>query len=136
MSSKKSTLNRSVAYSSFEHLHFAMVQFVIGESKHKNSTETCHAIIENMGFIAGQKSAERMTSNKPRFGDDHLDLIKVLCKEFWNDWFGAYIHLFKNDTCVGVSEDACFFLWHTLVFFSITQFLLPYNEQHRRINTF
>ena len=90
MSSRRpTTSSRFVAHTAFEHLHFAIVNFILTESKHKSSMETCHSLIENIGYVTGQKIAERTTANKPRFGDDHLDVIKVLCKEFWNDWFGT-----------------------------------------------
>jgi hypothetical protein len=87
------TTSRAVSFIGFEHLHMQIVHFVLNESKHKHSGEECHAILEHMGYTAGQKSTERMTCNIQRFGDDHLDVIKFLCKDFWSEWFGMVIIL-------------------------------------------
>jgi hypothetical protein len=31
-----------------------------------------------------------MTATKAKFGDERLDVIKFLCKDFWIEWFGMF----------------------------------------------
>ena len=47
------------------------------------------------GFRVGKQLIERYTINKPLFGSD-LDVIKFICKEFWNDLFRKQVSLFPN----------------------------------------
>ena len=51
------------------------------------------------GFRVGKQLIERYTINKPLFGSD-LDVIKFICKEFWNDLFRKQVSLFPNKPSV------------------------------------
>lgn len=46
--------------------------------------------LEQVGFVTGQKFAEKLTKDYSRFKDE-LDIIKFICKEFWNALFGKQI---------------------------------------------
>lgn len=46
--------------------------------------------LEELGFVTGQKFAEKLTKDYSRFKDE-LDIIKFICKEFWSGLFGKQI---------------------------------------------
>lgn len=52
--------------------------------------ETDVTPVEAIGFATGQKFAEKLTKDYNRFKDE-LDIIKFVCKEFWNALFGKQI---------------------------------------------
>lgn len=39
-----------------------------------------------VGYRAGRQLVERYAANRPRLGEN-LDVIKFICKEFWNEVF-------------------------------------------------
>lgn len=54
------------------------------------------AALEAIGFRLGQQLAERYTRDKPRLGDT-LDVIKFVCKDFWQALFKKQVDNLKTN---------------------------------------
>jgi len=52
--------------------------------------------LEQMGFQVGVRLAERLTADKPRFGDS-LEAVKFVCKDFWTQVFKKQIDNLKTN---------------------------------------
>ncbi|XP_017347032.1 trafficking protein particle complex subunit 6B, like [Ictalurus punctatus] len=78
----------------FEFLHMEMVSHIYTEHTTREDIErervTCVSVLEGMGFRVGQGLIERFTKDCPTFKDD-LDIMKFLCKDFWNGIFRKQI---------------------------------------------
>ena len=63
----------------------------------KNSKEKAYSVVEKMGYNVGVRMAEKLTKDRTtRFTDD-LDIIKFICKEFWNEVFKKQIDNLKTN---------------------------------------
>lgn len=86
--------------------------------------------LEQVGYVTGQKFAERLTKDYSRFKDE-LDMIKFICKEFWNALFGKQMdNLRTNHMGVYVLLDQRF------KFISRISNSRQFNEQMPRYVTF
>lgn len=66
------------------------------------------ATLEAIGFRVGRQLAERYTKDKPRLGDT-LEVIKFICKEFWQATFKKQIDNLKtNHRGIYVLQDNTF----------------------------
>lgn len=78
----------------FEFLHMEMVSHLYSEQESREDVErervTCMSVLEGMGFRVGQGLIERFTKDCLTFKDD-LDVLKFLCKDFWNRIFRKQI---------------------------------------------
>ncbi|XP_043928697.1 trafficking protein particle complex subunit 6b-like [Protopterus annectens] len=75
----------------FEFLHMEIVAHVSKSHSHNEQEPgKCITILEKMGFRVGQGLIERITKDSPSFKDD-LDVMKFICKEFWNNTFRKQI---------------------------------------------
>ncbi|KAF7699799.1 trafficking protein particle complex subunit 6B, like [Silurus meridionalis] len=78
----------------FEFLHMEMVSHIYKEQTTRDDIEkervTCVSVLEGMGFRVGQGLIERFTRDCPTFKDD-LDIMKFVCKDFWNVIFRKQI---------------------------------------------
>ncbi|EFJ48044.1 hypothetical protein VOLCADRAFT_91209 [Volvox carteri f. nagariensis] len=62
----------------------------------KQSGPAAAAALEAIGFRVGQQLAERYTRDKPRLGDT-LEIIKFLCKDFWQALFKKQVDNLKTN---------------------------------------
>ena len=60
---------------------------VLRKDVEKVSHDACCA-----GYRVGRQLAERYTFERPRLGEN-LDVIKFICKEFWNEAFRKQVLL-------------------------------------------
>ncbi|XP_062872750.1 trafficking protein particle complex subunit 6B, like [Trichomycterus rosablanca] len=78
----------------FEFLHMEIVSYVYREQTAQEDQDkdrvTSISVLEGMGFRVGQGLIERCTKDYPSFKDD-LDMIKFICKDFWNGIFKKQI---------------------------------------------
>lgn len=66
------------------------------------------ATLEAIGFRVGRQLAERYTKDKPRLGDT-LEVIKFICKEFWQATFKKQVDNLKtNHRGIYVLQDNTF----------------------------
>ncbi|GLI71679.1 hypothetical protein VaNZ11_016961 [Volvox africanus] len=62
----------------------------------KQSGPAAAAALEAVGFRVGQQLAERYTRDKTRLGDT-LEIIKFVCKEFWQALFKKQVDNLKTN---------------------------------------
>lgn len=73
-----------------------------------NTNDIINFKLEHIGFHVGQKLAERITKERPGFPDT-LEIIRWLCREFWNTIFKRQIDQLKtNKKGVYVMHDTKF----------------------------
>lgn len=91
--------------SCYDFLYMEMVDYIVRSSK---SNDQVFQTLEQLGFRVGQRLAERIAKDKPRF-KDHLELIKFLCKDFWSAMYNKNIdNLRTNHRGVYVLYDTNF----------------------------
>ena len=66
----------------------------------------------NAGYRVGRQLVERYAANRPRLGEN-LDVIKFICKEFWNEVFHKQVSLplpsvIEHSRVVLLHKDLCF----------------------------
>jgi len=84
---------RELAESCFEFLYLELVRtFYVKEEDDRGT----RASLDAMGFQVGQQLAERYTLERARFSD-HLEVIKFICKEFWNELFKKQVDNLKTN---------------------------------------
>lgn len=55
------------------------------------------------GYRVGRQLVERYTADKPRLGET-LDVIKFICKEFWNEVFHKQVALLQPSVSFGCAH--------------------------------
>ncbi|KXS21596.1 transport protein particle component [Gonapodya prolifera JEL478] len=58
--------------------------------------EAAYLKLEMMGYRVGQALVERLTRDRPRFGDT-LDVVKYVCKDLWTAAFRKQIDNLKTN---------------------------------------
>eukprot|EP01039_Chlorochromonas_danica_P006179 gene6179-6814_t len=77
---------REVSESAFEYLLGEILN--LEAPKHANDTSTATTErLEAIGYDVGYRLIERLTNGHKFIGSDPLDLIKFICKEFWEEIF-------------------------------------------------
>lgn len=90
---------REVAESCLEFLYIELVQSYErkdAECAENRDGRASRAALESIGFQVGQQLAERYTIDRARF-TDHLEVIKFICKEFWNEIFRKQVDHLKTN---------------------------------------
>ncbi|XP_063793648.1 trafficking protein particle complex subunit 6B-like isoform X1 [Pseudophryne corroboree] len=95
----------------FALLHMEMISHAHKSAGQEEEDQGKHIrILEGMGFRVGQGLIERLTKDSPSFKDD-LDIIKIICKDFWTVIFKKQIdNLRTNHQGTYVLQDNRFLL--------------------------
>jgi len=86
-------VGKRVASSCYDYLSMEMVETICATTK---NSEAMHYKLEQIGFRVGQKLVELQTKERPRF-PEKLDIIKFVCKEFWQSIFGKQINNLRTN---------------------------------------
>ncbi|XP_031491471.1 uncharacterized protein LOC116258450 [Nymphaea colorata] len=88
-------MGREVAESCVEGIMIEMVSAYCSRF-YANKPELAARRLESIGFQVGVQLSERYTMDRPRF-TDHLEAIKFICKDFWNELFKKQIDNLKTN---------------------------------------
>ncbi|XP_042436187.1 trafficking protein particle complex subunit 6b-like [Zingiber officinale] len=88
-------MGREVAESCIDGVIIEMVS-AYGRRFYATKPELAAHRIEAIGYQVGHQLIERYTMERPRF-NDHLEVIKFICKDFWQELFKKQIDNLKTN---------------------------------------
>jgi hypothetical protein len=108
-------MSREVSESAFEYLLSEVLTYY---ETQKLDNDLIFQRLENLGFEIGHRYIEKISSQLKPLGTEHLDIIKFICKDFWEELFKKKIDkLQTNHRGVFVLSD------HKLTWLSRYQFV-------------
>jgi len=84
---------KKVSESCFDYVHLEMVDSFYSFNER---TEIAEAKLDRVGFLVGQKLAERYCVERTPFLE-RIDIIKFLCREIWINIFGKQVDSLKTN---------------------------------------
>lgn len=69
------------------HVSESSFEYLISEIMSLNSFSFDNQRLEDMGFEVGYRLVDKLTANHKYLGNNPLDIIKFICKEFWESVF-------------------------------------------------
>lgn len=89
-------------------LEVTLTEIVRAGSDEAHHTITPHGSLETLGYQVGYRFVERVIQSKV-ISTEHLEAMKFICKDFWNEIFGKQIDkLQTNHRGVFVLKDHTF----------------------------
>lgn len=83
-------------------LSMEMVKYVQRTTSENGGKEAIYYKLEKIGFEIGQRFVEKRSCDRKRF-HDHLEIIKFVCTEVWNDAYGKQIDNLRTNHRVSIT---------------------------------
>ena len=96
MSNFEASNKKEVSESAFEFLLAELYAFPPSSLGTSDETPERAGKLDSMGYDVGYRYAERILSMQKLIGPEPLDVIKFICKEFWEEVFRKKVCLCSN----------------------------------------
>eukprot|EP01038_Epipyxis_sp_PR26KG_P004715 gene4715-6619_t len=78
---------RDVSESAFEYLLGEIMSLTVPVAQTNDQSTAINQRLDQMGYEVGYRIIERISANQKYIGSEPLDLVKFICKEFWEEVF-------------------------------------------------
>jgi len=83
----ESQQRKEVSESAFEYLLGEIMSRDVATADGEEMASVLEKRQEQLGYDVGYRILERVSTGHKFIGTDHLDLVKFICKEFWEEVF-------------------------------------------------